>query len=132
MESVNIKGVIFDFDGVIVDSENSWPAVENPYIQQHTTDWSDDFYADLIGMGKYFESITSSYDEDVHHGKPEPDVYLKALQKQELALDEAIAVEDSQNGIAVATSAGLFCVGVNINSANLKINSYDEFLQLFR
>lgn len=217
MEFLNIKGVIFDFDGVIVDSENSWPAVENPYIRQHTTGWSDGFYADLIGMGLsevygylssrfsfdvskeqyfadydrlalglygavaepiegiielldslkgrglrldiassskptwirmaldrhgmsgYFETITSSHDEDVDRGKPEPDVYLRALQKQALATNEVIAIEDSRNGITAATSAGIFCVGVNINgtnsqdisNSNLKINRYSELLQLF-
>jgi HAD superfamily hydrolase (TIGR01509 family) len=60
---MNIKGAIFDFDGVIVDSERRWPAVENPYIQMHTVGWSDDLHANLIGMGldEVYEYLASQY-----------------------------------------------------------------------
>jgi HAD superfamily hydrolase (TIGR01509 family) len=45
------KGIIFDFDGVIVDSEDHWSSVENPYIKSHTEGWHDKFYDRLTGMG---------------------------------------------------------------------------------
>lgn len=45
----NIKGVVFDFDGVVVDSERHWPDVENDYLREHLTAWKDQSYKDLIG-----------------------------------------------------------------------------------
>lgn len=44
-----IRGVIFDFDGVVVDSEKHWATVENPYLRQHIPDWDTADYHQLIG-----------------------------------------------------------------------------------
>lgn len=46
----DLQGVIFDFDGVVVDSEKHWAVIENPYLRKHIVDWSDDDYNLLIGM----------------------------------------------------------------------------------
>ena len=46
----------------------------------------------------------------VSRGKPYPDVYLEALRLAGCSADEAIAVEDSPNGIKSAKAAGLFTV----------------------
>jgi len=39
-------------------------------------------------------------------------VYRRALAAIEVVPDEAIAFEDSSNGIAAAKAAGLFCIAV--------------------
>jgi beta-phosphoglucomutase-like phosphatase (HAD superfamily) len=39
--------------------------------------------------------------------KPNPDIYLLALEKSGLSPDECIVVEDSRNGILAAKAAGL-------------------------
>ena len=44
--------------------------------------------------------------------KPEPDIYLKACGKLGVNPDEAVAVEDSVNGIISASRAGLCTVMV--------------------
>ncbi len=43
----------------------------------------------------------------VKNKKPNPDIYNLALAKANLAPEECVAVEDSQNGITAAKSAGL-------------------------
>jgi len=43
------KGVIFDFDGVIVDSEYYWPLIENEYLIKNCKNWSNELYDKLIG-----------------------------------------------------------------------------------
>ena len=48
--------------------------------------------------------------KSVSRGKPYPDVYLEALRLADCAADNAIAVEDSPNGIRSAKEAGLFTV----------------------
>jgi HAD superfamily hydrolase (TIGR01509 family) len=45
-------------------------------------------------------------------GKPDPAVYLAALVVLGVAADEALALEDSPNGMAAAQAAGIFCVVV--------------------
>jgi HAD superfamily hydrolase (TIGR01509 family) len=50
-------------------------------------------------------------DGDTARCKPSPALYLEALELLGVAANEAIAVEDSPNGIASARAAGIFCVG---------------------
>ena len=50
--------------------------------------------------------------EDVARGKPAPDLYLAALEALGAGPEEAIAVEDSPNGVTAAKAAGLYCVAV--------------------
>lgn len=44
--------------------------------------------------------------------KPAPDLYLAAVDELGVAPQEAVAFEDSPNGIAAAKAAGLLCVAV--------------------
>jgi HAD superfamily hydrolase (TIGR01509 family) len=50
--------------------------------------------------------------DDVAHAKPEPDLYLAVLDCLGVHASEAIAIEDSPNGVAAAKRAGLRCVAV--------------------
>jgi HAD superfamily hydrolase (TIGR01509 family) len=45
--------------------------------------------------------------EDTPRGKPHPDPYLLALQRAQCTATQAIAVEDSPQGVAAALAAGL-------------------------
>ncbi|RTP97291.1 HAD family phosphatase [Enterobacter sp. WCHEn045836] len=44
--------------------------------------------------------------EDVVHGKPDPEIYQKAIQRLELKPQECVVVEDNPHGIAAARAAG--------------------------
>ena len=50
--------------------------------------------------------------------KPDPAIYLLALEELEVAPDDAIVVEDSRNGLLAAVGAGLRCV--------VTVSSYTE------
>ena len=50
--------------------------------------------------------------DDVARTKPAPDLYLAAVKALGVAPREAVAFEDSRNGIAAAKDAGLLCVAV--------------------
>jgi len=50
---------------------------------------------------------------DVNHGKPNPDPYLKALEKGNLKPWETIVIENAPLGIEAAHKAGLFVIVVN-------------------
>lgn len=58
-----------------------------------------------------FEALVSA-EGDRARGKPSPTLYLEALERLGLAPEQAIALEDSPNGILAAKGAGLACIAV--------------------
>jgi HAD superfamily hydrolase (TIGR01509 family) len=50
--------------------------------------------------------------DDVEHGKPGPEPYLKAAALAGFSVEQCLAVEDSVNGIRSAAAAGVRCVYV--------------------
>ncbi len=64
---------------------------------------------DLIGASHYFKSVWTF--QDVANGKPEPDVFLKALSESGVASHQCCVVEDSVTGATAAVAANLFTLG---------------------
>ena len=67
-------------------------------------------HLDRAGITSYFQKIICG--DMVEHGKPAPDIYLKACEELGVAPGQALAVEDSFNGIRSAYAAGLYTVMV--------------------
>jgi HAD superfamily hydrolase (TIGR01509 family) len=66
---------------------------------------------------------------DTQRAKPRPDLYLEALDRLGLEPAEAIAFEDSPNGVRAAKAAGLACVAVpNPITATLALDEADLVL----
>jgi HAD superfamily hydrolase (TIGR01509 family) len=63
-----------------------------------------------LGLSAYFDCIKCR--DDVQRVKPDPALYLAVVEAFALQPSQAIALEDSPNGIAAAKRAGLFCVAV--------------------
>ncbi len=61
-------------------------------------------YLKSVGLFGYFDQIVSA--RGVERGKPAPDIYLCAAKRLGLEPEECIALEDSQNGIISANTAG--------------------------
>ncbi len=61
-------------------------------------------YLELLGIRKFFTNVTCF--DMVKKGKPAPDTYLAACSMLGVLPEEAVAVEDSPNGIRSAYSAG--------------------------
>lgn len=57
------------------------------------------------GITDFFEVIVGG--DMIEHGKPEPDIYLKACEELSVEPGDAIAIEDSYNGLQSAYTAGL-------------------------
>lgn len=62
-------------------------------------------HLEKTGITKYFRKIVTG--DMVSHGKPAPDIYIKACEELEAAPENVIAIEDSFNGIRSASAAGL-------------------------
>jgi putative hydrolase of the HAD superfamily len=209
-DSVNLRGLLFDFDGLLVDTETpSRRAFEDLY-RRHGHELPLDKWATLVGtIGAEFEpydhletltgttldrteldewrrareyelvdledlrpgvadlldeaddlglskAIVSSSDNswierhlgrldraggwdvilaangDVARAKPAPTLYLEALELLGLRADEAVAFEDSPNGVAAAKAAGLFTVAVpNPITQSLALDEADLLVESF-
>jgi HAD superfamily hydrolase (TIGR01509 family) len=67
---------------------------------------------------------------DEARAKPRPTLYLEALDTLDVAPADAIAFEDSPNGVAAARAAGIFCVAVpNSVTAQLDLSAADLLVE---
>jgi HAD superfamily hydrolase (TIGR01509 family) len=64
-----------------------------------------DLFLELSGLAPTFAVTISS--EEVERGKPAPDVYLEAARRLEAEPSRCVAIEDSENGIRAAHTAGM-------------------------
>lgn len=63
-----------------------------------------------FGFEPRFEFLITG--DDVTHGKPDPEIYLKAAQQLGVQPAEMLVLEDSHNGCRAAIAAGAFAVAV--------------------
>jgi HAD superfamily hydrolase (TIGR01509 family) len=182
-----IESIVFDLDGVLIDSERMWEEVRRAFVTgvggrwmpdtqarlmgMSTAEWSGYLSAELgvpmspeevarrvidlmneryarelpllpgapeavrrmaarwplglasssppaiirmvlerAGLAEAFQAVASS--DEVHTGKPAPDVYLLAARRLGIAPASSVAVEDSSNGLRSAAAAGYRVVAV--------------------
>jgi len=90
--------------------------------------WIDRHLARLERAEHFDEIVTA--DGDPARGKPRPTLYLEALDRLDLRPDEAIAFEDSPNGVKAAKAAGIYCIAVpNGVTATLRLEEADLVLE---
>ena len=65
---------------------------------------------DATGLARFFKAVVSS--EEVPRGKPAPDVYVAAARALDVDPSDAVAIEDSSNGIRSAANAGMRVVAL--------------------
>ena len=93
-----------------------------------TADWVTSHLARL-GILERFDCVRCR--DDVANAKPEPDLYLAVLECLGVPASEAIAIEDSPNGVMAAKRAGMRCVAIpnsitarlDLGQANLLLGS---------
>ncbi|TMD11850.1 MAG: HAD family hydrolase, partial [Chloroflexi bacterium] len=88
-----------------------------------TSEWVRGHLARL-GILERFDCLRCR--DDVAHAKPEPDLYLAVLECLGVEAEDAIAIEDSPNGVTAAKRAGLRCVAIpNSITARLDLTHAD-------
>ena len=65
---------------------------------------------ELAGIKEVFSTIITR--DDVQHGKPAPDIFLKAAELLQVPISQCLVLEDSHTGIVAASRAGAFSVFV--------------------
>lgn len=81
-------------------------------------------HLERLGLIEYFQVIRAS--DDVKRTKPDPELYLSACQGLGVPASQAIALEDSPNGVAAAKNAGMYVVAIpNILTRRLPLEQAD-------
>jgi HAD superfamily hydrolase (TIGR01509 family) len=89
-------------------------------------------HLERLGLIGYFNAIAAS--DDVRRTKPDPALYRTAVEWLEVGPHEAVAFEDSLNGLIAAKRAGLYCVVIpnaltqrlNLDDADIRLGSLEE------
>lgn len=79
-------------------------------VSSSSRDWVDR-HLGRLGHANGWSAIVTA-DGDTERAKPRPTLYLEALDAIDVTAAEAIAFEDSPNGVRAAKAAGVFCVAI--------------------
>lgn len=63
-----------------------------------------------LGLQDKFDAM--AFGDEVTQRKPHPELYLCALDLLGVRAEQAIALEDSPNGVRAAQNAGIFCIAI--------------------
>ncbi len=64
------------------------------------------FYFDYLRLGEYFDRSKVVYNDGSIPGKPDPELFLRAIRNLGVTASEVLIFEDSFNGIRAAENAG--------------------------
>lgn len=204
------RAVVFDMDGLLLDSEKAWEAAERRFMEAHGAELTEEdrraslgrsvdevlvWYARRIGWpadridvlrtelmglvwaeyaqiapmrgahelvdrlrGRVPLGIASNTDralvehalaatgledafdavvtvDDVEHPKPAGDIYRVACERLGVRPEEAVALEDSETGVAAAKAAGVWCIavpqmdGLDVSAADEIVDSLEQLLE---
>jgi HAD superfamily hydrolase (TIGR01509 family) len=89
----------------------------------------------LRGLRRFFRVVVSS--EDVAHGKPAPDIFLRTAELLEVAPNACCVIEDSAAGIDAALAAGMTVIAITnslpaekLSRATHVVETYAELEEL--
>ncbi|MEU0793977.1 HAD family hydrolase [Amycolatopsis sp. NPDC005961] len=86
-------------------------------------------HLERLGINGYFDAVLTG---DLHKAKPDPDLYLAALDALGAEAADTIAFEDTPHGVTAAKAAGLTCVAVpNAITESLDFGQADVVLPSF-
>ncbi|MDF2039062.1 HAD family hydrolase [Cytobacillus oceanisediminis] len=90
-------------------------------------------YLNHFGIEGHFQTIKTK--EDVEKVKPDPALYIKALEEMGVEPEESLAIEDSVNGSIAAVQAGMHCAAVpndvtHFLSFHEKVMRYKAFSEI--
>jgi beta-phosphoglucomutase len=87
--------------------------------------------SEVLGLRQYFTALVSG--ETVAHGKPAPDIFLKAAQELGIDPGQCLVIEDAVAGVQAAHAAGMRCIAVagnrdlpGLHEAELMVKSLTE------
>jgi beta-phosphoglucomutase len=89
-----------------------------------------DAVLEALSATHVFQGIVSA--DDVHRGKPDPEVFLVAASRVGVSPDRCIVVEDAAAGVEGARRAGMRSIGVSRNGKPLAADVVVQSLDLLQ
>jgi len=90
-----------------------------------------DFIMEKFNILHYFDAVVTA--DNVKNGKPDPEVFLRASEKLQVAPEECLALEDASNGVEAAQKANMACIAITstrgrdqLEKADLIIDRYQD------
>lgn len=121
MELVKTQTILPGVENYIADAKRL--GLKLALASSSSRDWLTQ-HLSRLGLRQHFDCIKCA--DDVRHTKPAPELYHAVLDALGVRADEAIALEDSPNGILAARRAGIFCVAVpNSLTQHLSLDQAD-------
>jgi putative hydrolase of the HAD superfamily len=133
---VAIRAFLFDFDGLILDTETASRAGWEWLYREHGHELPEEKWALVVGTTgawspmDHLEALVGeplhlarlerevgwdailTADGDHSRAKPNPILYTEALELLGVRADEAVVFEDSPNGVRAGKAAGIFTVAI--------------------
>ncbi len=82
-----------------------------------------------LGFLQYFSAIVTG--EEVHSGKPAPDIFLLAAERLGLQPAECMVVEDGPVGVEAAKRAGMQCLAITATHPAEKLQHADLVIETY-
>lgn len=89
-----------------------------------------DKHAQRLNIFHYFDVVVCADDVGIGRTKPNPDLFLLALNQLKVPKEAAVVFEDSPNGVKAANRAGIFVVAVpNPVTSTLQFNGANRIVK---
>lgn len=115
---INISPVLPGVQNMIQQAQESGVSLAVGSSSPHS--WVDT-HLKRLGLFHHFKHIICADDVAPGRTKPNPDIFLKAIEQLKVQKNEAVIFEDSPNGVKAAQAAGIFVVAVP-NPLTAKMN----------
>ncbi len=81
-----------------------------------------EFILDGLDLRRFFQAVTTA--DDITHGKPDPEIFLRSAEKLQVEAPNCLVFEDAVGGFEAAHRAGMRSIGI------ATVNPIEEILRL--
>ncbi|MEO7762344.1 MAG: HAD family phosphatase [Casimicrobiaceae bacterium] len=86
------------------------------------------FAVDGLGLTDFFDALVGA--ADVTRGKPEPDIFLEAARRMNVAPEQCVVFEDAPLGIEAARRAGMRAVALTTSEPQTRFAGHPHVIRI--
>jgi HAD superfamily hydrolase (TIGR01509 family) len=85
---------------------------------------------ELERLGRFFGAVVT--DSDISHGKPAPDIFLRAAELLQVPPQACCVIEDSKPGVAAGIAAGMEVIAITNTHPAIELQHATHVVQTYR